>query len=436
MADVASRAAEELVTIAREAVAACRAEARCRQAVAGLDIAPAVREQGRVHLVGAGKAAAAMAKGAVAGLGPPQRGCPVRDGLVITKDDHHEGFAAEGIELRFAAHPEPDERSAAAGTALLARLSRVPADDHVIALVSGGASSLIASPVRGLSLAALRSATAAMLAGGIPIEAMNGVRKHLTIASGGRLAEAVVDARIDVLVVSDVLSDALDTIGSGPFAPDSTTYAQALEVVADLEGFPAEARTILEDGLRGLRPETPARGHPCFDRVHHHVVASHATLIAAAVERAEARGYRVKHLPPFGGDVGEAAVRLVEASASLTPGEIVITGGEPTVTLPDHPGRGGRNQQLALLVAGGIAGEQPRVFVALGSDGTDGPTDAAGAWVDHHSLARLSEDGDPDDAVARADAYPLLRRHRQLVVTGPTGTNVLDLHLLAAPRED
>lgn len=427
------KAPPEVVTIGRRALAACHAESRCRERARALAIDASVLAERRVHLVGAGKAVAAMARGAIDGLGPRFGPSPIRQGIAITKDDHSEGFAAEGVELLFAAHPEPDERSASAGAMLRRRLSLVPREDHVIALVSGGASSLLACPVEGLDVATLRRATEVMLASGVPIEAMNGVRKHLTTASGGRLAE-ICSAPIDVLVVSDVLSDSLAAIGSGPFAPDPTTYEEALELVAALVDFPARARAVLEEGARGDRPETPDEDHPCFERVRHHVVASHATLVEAACSAAEQAGYRVTKLPSFEGDVGEAAVRLLEASARLSPGEAVVTGGEPTVVLPQPHGRGGRNQHLALLVAGGLAGGPPRQLVALGSDGTDGPTDAAGAWVDEGTLARLAEDGDPDRAVEHADAYPLLHRHGHLVTTGATGTNVLDLHLLLAPK--
>ena len=424
-----------MVSLARGAVADCRADERCRETSRGLPIDPSVIAERRVHLVGVGKAAAAMARGVVEGLRPRLGSSPIRQGVVITKDGHHEGFAAEGVELFFASHPVPDERSAAAGASLRQRLSLVPRGDHVVAVLSGGASSLIACPVEGLDLSTLRRATEVMLGSGVPIEAMNGVRKHLTAASGGRLAE-ICSAPIDVIVVSDVLSDALAAVGSGPFAPDPTTFDHALEVVAPLADFPSEARAVLEAGARGERPETPDDGHFCFDRVRHHVVASYATLVEAARARAEAAGYRVTELPAFEGDVSDAAVRLLEASASLSPGHALVTGGEPTVVLPERHGRGGRNQHLALLVAGGLAGGPSRQFVALGSDGTDGPTDAAGAWVDEGTLARLSEDGDPDDAVERADAHPLLKRHGQLVTTGPTGTNVLDLHILLAPKSN
>ena len=425
----------EVVTIARRAVADAGAEERCRRQAEALSIDARVLAERRVHLVGAGKAAAAMARGAIDGLRPRFGPSPIREGLAVTKDGHAGGFAAEGVELLLAAHPVPDERSAAAGAQLRRRLSMIPREDHVVALVSGGASSLLASPVERLDVAALREATEVMLASGVAIEGMNAVRKHLTVASGGRLAE-ICSAPIDVLVVSDVLSDALEAIGSGPFAPDPTTYEEALEVVRPLADFPAAARAVLEQGARGERPETPDEDHPCFLRVRHRVVASHATLIDAACARVEEAGYRVTKLPPFEGDVTDAAVRLLEASASLAPGEVVVTGGEPTVVLPVPHGRGGRNQHLALLVAGGLAGGPPRQLVALGSDGTDGATDAAGAWVDQDTLQRLSDDADPDEAIERADAYPLLQRYGHLVTTGATGTNVLDLHLLLAPTSD
>jgi hydroxypyruvate reductase len=191
--------------------------------------------------------------------------------------------------------------------------------------------------------------------------------------------------------------------------------------------------SLLERGARGDMEETPKPGDDCFARVRHHVLASHATLIDAAVAAASRAGFaHVSTLPPETGTVVEAARRYAERAAQLRPGEIVVSGGEPTVELPRSAGLGGRNQQLALLVARSLFSRgHAGVFLALGSDGSDGPTDAAGALVDEQSWDVLSRTGDPESALSRADAYPILDAAGALVRTGLTGTNVLDLHLLA-----
>ncbi len=413
--------ARSLRRIAQEAIAACDGEPLARAAAAELgDLG------GRpIHLVGAGKAAGAMARGVLAGLE-----APVRSGLLVTKDDHFGRFADPSFEVHFAGHPVPDRRSREAARALALRLHGMPEDGQVIALWSGGASALLSAPLAGLTMADLAQATGAMLGAGLAIEQLNVVRKHLTRASGGRLASACA-ARVEVLLLSDVLGDDPSTIGSGPFAPDPSSFAEALEIASAVDGIGAAVIEWLERGAGGELDETPGPDDPCFARVSTRLLASHESLEAAALEAAGGHGFApIRKLAATGDDVHAVASRLGGVLDERKPGELAGGGGEPTVELPAEPGLGGRNQQLALLMAKAIAGDRPVCFLAVGSDGGDGPTDAAGAVVDHRSWAALAAVGDPEAALARADAYPLLDQIGALVRTGPTGTNVLDLHLL------
>jgi glycerate-2-kinase len=265
---------------------------------------------------------------------------------------------------------------------------------------------------------------------GLDIRAMNIVRKHLTAASGGRLAAAC-PAPIDVLLLSDVLGDDIGAIGSGPFAPDPSSYADALALVQDLEGMDG-ARALLECGARGELAETPDHGHPCFSRVRHRLVASHTDLLDAAEQCARRAGFeRVERLASSDSDVEVVAARLDAAAEQLERGSLLLSGGEPSVTLSANHGRGGRSQQLALQMARGLDRRGRGAFLAVGSDGSDGPTDAAGAVVDATSWKAMAHTGDPLAALDRADAHPILDAIGALIRTGPTGTNLLDLHLLA-----
>ncbi len=412
---------EALLAIARDAVAACHGQPLCQSAASELgDL-----EGRRVHLVGAGKAAGAMAKGVIDGLAEP-----VHSGLLVTKDDHFGRFAEPGFEVRFAGHPVPDQRSQEAAKAIEQRLASVPETDQVLAVLSGGASALLAAPLVGLTMADLAQATQAMLGAGVAIDQLNVVRKHLTRASGGRLAAACA-ASVQVWLISDVLGDDLSAIGSGPFSPDESSFAEALDIARRVDGIGVPALAALERGVQGSLEETPGLDAACFERVHHQLLASHETLIEAALAAAPAAGFdAARRQPATGDDVVAVAARLAELAGELKPGELLVGGGEPTVELPPGHGLGGRNQQLALLMARDLAGERPACFAALGSDGGDGPTDAAGAVVDHRSWAALCEVGDPEAALAQTNAHPLLDEMGALVRTGPTGTNVLDLHLL------
>lgn len=409
--------ARRLLAVAREAIRACHGGRLAREAVVG---------DGRAcFLLAVGKGASAMARGVAGEI-------ELESTLVITKDGHHSGFAAPDVEVRFAGHPLPDPRSAEAADAALRFVRGVPEGARLIVALSGGGSALLGAPLPGLSMGALARATRAMMAAGVGIDDINTVRRHLTRASGGRLARATC-ADVEVLVLSDVLSGDIAAIASGPFAPDGRTFADALALAEKIPDMGRPVLDVLGRGVRGELEETAKPGEPCFGRVRHRVLASHTTLRRAAEGAARARDFSPIILePPSGNDVEVVAARMAELAARLEPGALVIAGGEPTVVLPPTPGAGGRNQQLALMVAERIAGERRLCFAAIASDGGDGPTDAAGAVVDERSWQMLASLGDPSAAIRGANANPILGRANMLVRTGPTGTNVLDLHLLAA----
>ena len=381
-----------------------------QRALAGLDLA------GTIVLLATGKAAVGMAAGAEAALG---------DRIALRIVVGPEGSGA-GIE---SSHPVPDQRSVAAGRAMLAAAARARPDQEVVALVSGGGSALTAVPAEGLALADKAQAIARLMAAGAPIGDLNCVRRHLSALKGGRLALAS-PARITTLVISDVVGDALHEVASGPTVPDPTRFADACAVVERWIGWdavPAPARRRLEAGRDGLEPEGLTELRP-GDRAL--LVLGLGALVDAAAEEA-ASAMPVQVIPRrLEGPVEEVAEMLTASLASLGPG-LLVAGGEPTVTLPPNPGRGGRAQQLALLLARILSrrGGGDAVLVA-GSDGADGNSGAAGAVVDAGTWDRIAAAGlDPDAHLASCDAATALAAAGAQVTTGPTGVNHADLVL-------
>ena len=384
----------------------------------------------RILLIGAGKAAAGMAAAAREVLGER-----IAEGTITTKDGHAAGLPR--IEVWEAAHPVPDTRGMA-GAADALRLAREAGPrDLVLCLLSGGASALWPAPVPGVSLTPLQEVTDALLRSGAAIHEINTVRKHLSRIGGGWLALAAAPARVVTLAVSDVVGGALDVIASGPTVPDPTTYADALEVLQS-RGIhpPPPVLAHLRAGDDGEREETPKPGDPAFERASAHVIAGSRDALAGAVREAERLGYRVRivaeDLEGEASSVGEQVAQLAmgalaeDADAPLA----FLLGGETTVTVQGS-GRGGRNQELALAAAVELEGVQGVLAAAMGTDGTDGPTDAAGAFADGGTVARGDAAGlDARDALRRNDAYPFLRAAGDLIVTGPTGTNVNDVVLV------
>jgi glycerate-2-kinase len=364
-----------------------------------------------------GKAAGAMTLGALDALGER-----VSSALAIVKEPWTP--PDERVRVRVGAHPYPDERSARAGRALEDEARSVGAGEPVILLISGGASALACAPVDGVSIDELRAATETLVRSGAPIDEINAVRRRLGRVLGGRLAIACADRELEALLLSDVIGDDPATIGSGPVSPDPTTRAQAIAIArrAGLDG-------ALIERLERL-PETPKAGDPAFARVRTRVLADPSTLRDAAARELPPRGLRARVREELvSGELTELADEVAETAETLAPGEVWVAAGEPTISVAG-PGRGGRAQHLALRVAKAIAG-RPLAFVALGSDGSDGPTPAAGAAVDGGTFELARARGlDPEEALARFDSHPLLERIGATIVTGPTGTNLTDLFLL------
>jgi len=392
----------------------------------------ALGEVERVWLIGAGKAAVGMALAAREVLGDRIAG-----GTLCTRDGY--GGEVPGIDSWEAAHPVPDTRGLAAAADALAFARAARRRDLVLCLLSGGASALWPAPVEGVSLTDLRAVTGALLRAGATIREMNTVRKHLSRISGGWLARAAYPARVVTLAVSDVVGSPLDVIGGGPTVPDPSTFADALGVLSAREiAVPPAVTRYLQAGAAGVASETPEPGDPCFERVSAHVVASNADALRGAAARAERLGYRAEILADdLEGEarrvahaIARAAIERQRVLASGDAPLALILGGETTVTVRGG-GTGGRNQELALALALELEGHPGIVAATLGTDGTDGPTHAAGGIVDGGTTARAAAVHlDSRDHLARNDSTPLLLATGDLLVTGPTGTNVCDVVVL------
>ena len=394
---------------------------------------------GRVLVVGAGKAGAPMAAAVEEVLGDR-----ITTGLVTVKAGH--GGLTRVVRIQEAAHPVPDAAGLAAAGEILGLVRGATADDLVVVLVSGGGSALLPLPVPGITLEEKQQVTKQLLACGATIQEVNAVRKHISALKGGQLARAAASAQVLTLVLSDIIGDPLDAIASGPTAPDQTTFPQALAILEryGIRGsVPPAVRGYLETGAAGRVPETPKPEDPLFRQVHHRIVASNAQALETAAAAAAALGYRPLILAS--GIQGEArevakvlAALLLEVRATGHPIEppcCLVAGGETTVTVRGQ-GKGGRNQEMALSAALHLDGAEGVLFFSAGTDGTDGPTDAAGAVSDGQTVSRGRAVGlEASRHLAENDAYPFFRALGDLIVTGPTRTNVMDVHLLlAGPR--
>lgn len=360
---------------------------------------------------------------------------PWRSALVIGPQLRPQQW--EHTEWFTAAHPVPDERSEAAGRAAMARAARLGANDLLLVLLSGGASSLMAVPVDGVSLADKRRVQSMLLADGADIAQLNAVRKHLSLVKGGGLAAAT-PARVITLAISDVVGDDLSTIGSGPTVADTTTFEDALATLerhGGLSAYPSAVVGHLQAGMRqGVAPRVldPAR-------VRAHVIGSNADALDAASAAAAALGYHVhRMLEPTVGEArlaGEALVREASRVAAAGRPCCVMSGGETTVKVTGG-GRGGRNQEVVLAMVGGLVELEPAVAVSVGTDGIDGPTDAAGAVADSTTGARARASGlEPERFLHDNNSYAFFDALSDLVKTGPTGTNVGDIQIVLMSQE-
>ena len=400
---------------------------------------PAAKCSRRVFVLAVGKAAVPMTAAACQVLGA----IPV-EGVVVTKYGHVASYELPStLEIVEAGHPVPDAAGARGGTAFLRCLNQTTADDLVLLLLSGGGSALLPAPSPGVTLEDLQVTTDHLLRSGANIVDLNVVRKHLSSLKGGQLARMAAPAPVIALVLSDVVGDPMDVIASGTTAPDHTTFTQAWDVVeryALTDVVPKSVSAHLQAGLRGEVPETPKPGDSLFDRVHNVIVGSNALAAQAAVAQAEALGYAGLLLTTFiegeAREIAKVAVALAKSlKATGHPVSLpacLVWGGETTVTVP-WQGKGGRNQELALAAALGLEGIVGVAVMALATDGTDGPTDAAGAVVDGSTAGRARDRGrDLRAALQDNNAYPLFADVGDLLRLGPTGTNVNDILVLLA----
>jgi hydroxypyruvate reductase len=440
------RLREDALACFAAAVAAVAPQGLVQRFLAGREARTEV--PGTVRVVGIGKAAGAMARGAVAALW--DRLDPLDRGVLVVPAGQ-EAETPPGFAVFGGGHPVPSAAGVRGARDVLALAEGLVEGDLLLCLISGGGSALMTLPPDGVPLADLQATTGALLRAGAPIRELNTVRKHLDRLKGGRLARAAAPARVLALVLSDVVGDPLDVIASGPVSPDPSTFADAVAVLERRRlwptGVPASVRAHLERGLRGEAEESPGPGDPAFSHVETHVVGSNRLAAEAARREAERRGYRTLLLSTVvtgeAREVGRVLAGLgteaLRSGSPLAPPACLVAAGETTVTVTGA-GRGGRNQEVALgaalalddLWSEAAAAEADRVLVfAAGTDGIDGPTDAAGAIATVATCARARAAGlDPRRALADNDAYPFFSTLGDLVVTGPTGTNVMDLMLV------
>lgn len=390
----------------------------------------------RIYVVGAGKASGVMAAAVEEMLGDR-----ISAGVVAVQDGH--ALPLRHIRIHEASHPVPDARGIQATAAILALLAHTQPEDLVIVLISGGGSALLPAPVVGTDLAEKQTVTRELIRCGATIEEINTVRKHCSRIKGGQLARAVQPASCLTLVLSDVIGDRLDVIASGPTAPDPTTYQDTREVLRRYglqDQIPASIGQYLESGARGEVPETPKPGDICFEKAHHLIIGNNFQALLAGRDRAASLGFHALLLTAaLQGESREVAKALAafllemrRSGHPVPPPACLLLGGETTVAVRGR-GKGGRNQELTLAVAVAIAGEEDLVIFSAGTDGIDGPTDAAGAVADGETWTRAIQAGlDPCGALEDNDSYHFFQGLGDLIKTGPTLTNVMDVTLLLA----
>jgi hydroxypyruvate reductase len=388
----------------------------------------------RIFVVGAGKASAAMAV-------PIERmlGRRVTGGLINVKYGHVARL--KRIGLNECGHPVPDE-AGVDGARRIAEIAAAAGErDLVLCLISGGGSALLPAPAPGITLAEKQETTRRLLACGATIHEINAVRKHISTLKGGQLARLAYPAATLAVILSDVIGDNLDVIGSGPTAPDASTFATAMAILRKydlLDKVPHAVRARLESGMAGEIAETPKAGAAELARTQNLIVGSNRLAVDAARKRARELGYRTLVLSTsIQGETRDIAAmhaaiarEIVQSRQPVGWPACVISGGETTVTLRGS-GKGGRNQEFALAAAIEIAGLPNTVLLSAGTDGTDGPTDAAGALCDGDTLARGERLGlHAADFLARNDSYCFFDPLGGLIRTGPTNTNVMDVRLI------
>lgn len=388
----------------------------------------------RIFLVGAGKGTAPMAKAIEKTLG-----ARLEKGIISVKTGH--GLKLKKTSVLEAGHPVPDSGGVAAAKKVRTLLSNTEPGDLVFSLISGGGSALLPLPAQGLKLSEKQKVTKLLLECGATIHEVNGVRKHLSELKGGQMARLAMPAEVVNLMLSDVVGDDMDTIASGPFVPDRSTFEEAAVIFAKyklMKKLPAAVRQHLKKGLTGQIPETPKKDDPAFTNVTNLIVGSNLICLKAAEAEAKKRGFTSLILSStIEGETREVAGmhmamahEILASGHPLKPPACLISGGETTVTIHGK-GKGGRNQEFALAAAVGLDGLDDVLIMSAGTDGTDGPTDAAGAIVTGQTCAKAAKAGlNPTWHLASNDAYPFFEKLGDLVRTGPTLTNVMDIRLV------
>jgi len=395
---------------------------------------PDFRNVDRIFVVGAGKATAPMARAVEDLLGDR-----IAQGIINVK--YGFGDRLLRTEIIEAGHPLPDQKGAAGTRKIVDLLQSAGERDLVFSLISGGGSALLPLPAGTVTLAEKQALTQKLLECGASIEEINTIRKHISLSKGGQLARVAFPATTLNLMLSDVVGDRMDVIASGPSVPDQSTFKEAWAIIEKygLTHIPESIRTHLQRGLEGKIPETPKHGDIVFSRVVNRIVGSNLLALQAAKEEAEAMGYRTLILSSMvEGETKEVArvhtaiAREILASGQpLAPPACVISGGETTVTIRGN-GLGGRNQEFCLAAALDLKGSSPRVVILSGgTDGNDGPTPAAGAMVDPQSVERGIQAGmNAGDYLRNNDSYSFFEKTGELLITGPTKTNVMDVRLI------
>ena len=388
----------------------------------------------RVQVVGGGKATAPMAKAIEDVLGPRLQG-----GVINVKYGFTTSLSC--IEIKEAGHPIPDENGVLGTKKILGVLRECGENDLIFSLISGGGSALLPHPAGEITLVEKQAMTRMLIECGASIDEINALRKHISSSKGGQMARAAFPATTINLMLSDVVEDKMDVIASGPFVPDSSTYREVQEVLEKykLTDIPPAVGNHLRAGLEGRLSETPKEGDPVFKRVYNRIVGSNMIALQAAGKKAEEFGYRTVILSSMvEGETREVArvhaaiaKEILKTAHPVSTPACVISGGETTVTIRGD-GLGGRNQEFCLAAAMDLDGMPPRVVILSGgTDGNDGPTDAAGGIVDGLTVRRAEE----ADIKALAfldnnDAYHFLQKTGDLLMTGPTNTNVMDVRLI------
>ncbi|WP_163717749.1 glycerate kinase type-2 family protein [Mangrovibacterium lignilyticum] len=405
-------------SIIDEAIKAVLPEEAVKKALSGMQLPDGV------VLVAIGKAAWNMASAAHEILGEH-----IREGIVLTKYQHSKG-ELKGLKIREAGHPLPDQNSVTGTAEILEMVNKLTTQDELLFLVSGGGSALFEKPLEGVSIDEIISATNQLLAKGADIVEMNTVRKHLSAVKGGRFAAHCNGAKIHTVVLSDIIGDPLDAIASGPAYPDMSTSDDALQIVSKYN------LNLSKDCLKAIRLETPKSIENCETIV----TGSVTELCKAAAQIARQNGFQAHILSTFiQSEAKEVGYTLAAIAREIASGKnafsfrkpcAIILGGETLVQLKGN-GKGGRNQELALAAATGIENLENVVIFSVGSDGTDGPTEAAGGMVDGQSIRRMNSARiDPLEKLNRNDSFHALEASGDLIITGPTGTNVNDLMMI------